>query len=211
MYTKEQLKLIKAYVRLVKKAGFFPGRSELANAGYSRDKIRTLFTNLDLLKKEAYSWAEDNDPEAFSGIINEDIFTPENLKALQKKAKQYKRFVVTTAVAGCPVHEGFLESIKTYCKRKDAMLLVLPSADPASTGSNTWNMAPELGVESIVFSDLQLNSNLFICSIKLSVSKLTRLPGWIKLDNAMAPLSMPLPSNVSNSCQLVTSSILMRR
>jgi hypothetical protein len=175
MYTSKQLKLIKTYIRIVKKAGFFPGRSELAKAGYNRDNLRGHFSNLDLLKKAAYSWAEAEDPTAFDGVINDDIFTPENLKALQKRIKQFKRFVVTTAVVGCPVHKGFLESVKTYCIQKNAMLLVLPSADPASAGS--WNLAPELGAESIVFGDVQLNSNLFLCSIKLSAKQIDPTTG----------------------------------
>lgn len=173
--TKNHIKLIKAYVKLVKKTGMYPGRSELDRIGYNRDKLRHYFSNLDLLKKSAVAWAEENDPKAFENVIDESIFTPQRLKSLQSNVKKFKRFVITTAVVGCPVHEGFLESIKTYCKHKDAMLLVLPSEDRAS-GDN-WNLDHRLDRDSIVFSDVKLNSNMFICSIKTSAKQIDPTTG----------------------------------
>ncbi|HXN74869.1 MAG TPA: hypothetical protein VN855_00060, partial [Candidatus Acidoferrum sp.] len=88
---------------------------------------------------------------------------------------KYKRFIVTTAVVGCQVHEGFLDSIQTYCKKNNAMLLVLPAADPASAGD--WNLDPDLGAQSIVFNDLTLNSNLYLCSIKISAKQIDPITG----------------------------------
>lgn len=173
--SKNHIKLIKKYISLVKKSGMYPGRAELDKAGYNRDKLRHYFSNLSLLKEAAQDWAEDNDPTAFSNIIDASIFTRENFKILQDNVKKYKRFVVTTAVVGSPVHEGFLDSIQTYCKHKDAMLLVLPAADPASAGD--WNLDPDLGAQSIVFGDLALNSNLFLCSIKLSAKQIDPTTG----------------------------------
>lgn len=173
--TKNHIKLIKKYIQLVKKTGMYPGRTELSKVGYNRDKLRHYFSNLSLLKDAAKDWAYENDPEAFDNIIDASIFTRENFKILQDNVKKYKRFVITTAVVGCPVHEGFLDSIHTYCKDKKAMLLVLPAADPASTGD--WNLDPDLGTESIVFGDLALNSNLFLCSIKLSAKQIDPTTG----------------------------------
>jgi len=173
--TKNQIKLIKDYIKLVKKTGMYPNRAALDKAGYKRDNMRRHFSNLDILKKAATAWADTNDPTAFDSVIDEGIFTPSRFKTLQSNVKKFKRFVITTAVAGCPVHKGFLESIQAYCNHKDAMLLVLPSADPAS--SKDWNLDPALGAESIVFSDLALNSNLFLCSIQLSAKQINPTTG----------------------------------
>jgi hypothetical protein len=173
--TKNHIKLIKDYIKIVKKTGMYPGRAELGKVGYNRDKLRHYFTNLDTLKSAAVEWAEENDPSAFSNIIDASIFTKENYQILKDNIKKHKRFVITTAVVGCPVHEGFLDSIQTYCKHKDAMLLVLPAADPASAGE--WNLDPDLGVESIVFGDISLNSNLFLCSIKMSAKQIDPTTG----------------------------------
>ncbi|CAM6004871.1 unnamed protein product [Sphagnum balticum] len=153
----------------------YPGRADLDKAGYNRDKLRYYFTNLDQLQRAAKNWANDNDPAAFDNVIDDSLFTPKALKQLENNVKKFKRFVVTTAVVGAKVHEGFLRSIRTYCKDKDAMLLVLPAEDPASPGS--WNLDPALGAESIVFSDLALNSNVFLCSIKLSAKQIDPTTG----------------------------------
>ena len=173
----KRLALVKTYTRLLKESGLYPGRAELARAGYDRDKIRSYFSNLSILKDAARKWAfeEGNDPDAFARVIDDDTFTSQNLKLLQDKVKKFKRFVVTTAVVGCPVNKEFLESIHTYCEKKNAMLLVLPAADPASAGN--WNMDPSLGRDSIVFGDIQLNSNLFLCSIKLSAKQIDPTTG----------------------------------
>lgn len=167
--TKNHIKLIKDYIKIVKDTGMYPGRSSLDQVGYNRDKIRHYFTNLDKLKKIAQEWAKENDPSAFNNVIDESIFTSKRLKALESNVKKHKRFVITTAVVGCPVHEGFLDSIRTYCDHKDAMLLVLPAEDPASGGN--WNLDSSLGAESIVFSDIALNSNVFLCSIQVGAKQ----------------------------------------
>jgi len=175
--TDNHIELIKKYIALVKETGMYPGRAELDRVGYNRDKIRHYFSNLSLLKEAAFTWAieKKNDPQAFDHIIDASIFTRENFEILQQNIKKYKRFVITTAVVGCKVHAGFLDSIQTYCKAKDAMLLVLPAADPASAGN--WNLDPDLGMQSIVFGDIALNSNLFLCSIKLSAKQIDPTTG----------------------------------
>jgi hypothetical protein len=173
--TKKHVRLIKAYIKIVKNTGMYPGRAELNKAGYNRDKLRHFFTNLDQLKNTAKLWAEENDPKAFDHIIDSSIFTKQNHDLLKKNVQKYKRFVVTTAVVNCSVHEGFLESIETYCEKNDAMLLVLPTADPASAGN--WCLDSELGAESIVVGDIALNSNLFLCAIRLSAKQVDPATG----------------------------------
>lgn len=173
--TDNHIKLIKDYVKLVKKTGMYPGRSELDEIGYSRDNIRHYFSNLSLLHQAACEWVSENDPTAFDSIIDENLFTDDAFKSLQENVKKYKRFIITTAVVGCEVHKGFLKSIRTYCKDKNAMLLVLPAADPASAGK--WNISPELGKDSVVFRDLAINSNVFLCSIELSAKQIDPTTG----------------------------------
>lgn len=173
--SKKQLEIIKKYINFVKKTGMYPTRSDLADMGYSRDKMRSFFTNMARLKETALSWAKENNPTALEHIIDENIFTKDRIKELKEELKQYKRFVVTTAVVGAAAHKGFINNIKAYCKKKNAKLLVLPAADPASAG--TWNLDPILGKENIVFDDVALNSNVFLCSIKLSAKQIDPTTG----------------------------------
>lgn len=61
------------------------------------------------------------------------MFTAERLESLKDDAKKYKRFFVTTAVSGKAVDANFLASIKNFCERHDALLLILPCEDVADT------------------------------------------------------------------------------
>jgi hypothetical protein len=160
----ENKRIIATYVRLLEKNGMCPNRVELKKAGVSRDKIRHHFGNLDALKAAA----KDAAPKAFEKIIDEELFTPKNFRRLVSTASQFRRFVVTTAVTGCEVHEGFYESIKTYCKLNNAGLLILYASDPAAIANNNFFLDPILKDEMIVFDDLGLNKKLFLSSVKLS-------------------------------------------
>jgi len=160
--TKIQVSIIKVYLKTLLKKGMHPSRLDMAEAGHNRDSIRQHFVSLQNLRAQA----KEYDPKSFESIIDETLFTPKAFNKLAKTVRSFRRFVITTAVVGCPVHKGFLKSIRTYCKRNDAMLLVLPSADPAS--GNAWSLDPKLGKDHIVFGDISLNSNFFISGIKLS-------------------------------------------
>jgi hypothetical protein len=164
-------RILEAYVSLVEKKHMHPSRADLMRKGFSRDLLRHYFTNLDILKEAA----KDFKPTAFEGIIDETLFTQKDFTKLKDSAKEYKRFVVTTAVTGCYVHEGFLKSIQTYCEKNDAKLLVLPCTDPAAKGG--FDLDARVGRENVVLNDLRLNSNLFICSIQLSAKQIDPTTG----------------------------------
>jgi len=155
-------RVLDAYLALVQKKGMLPTRSEMIASGVSRDRIREHFGNISML----HTAAREKSPEVFDELINEDSFTEELHESLVADVKRYKRFVITTAVTGCLVHEGFLKSIQHYCRKNGAKLLVLPASDPGSLQG--FNLDKSLGKEAIVFADLQLNSNIFLAAIKLS-------------------------------------------
>src|SRR5271157_5715036 len=101
-------KILETYVSLVEKKRMHPSRADMMRKGFSRDILRHHFTNLDILKEAA----KDFNPAAFSGIIDESLFTPQHFQQLKDEASKFKRFVVTTAVTGCDVHQGFLKNIQ---------------------------------------------------------------------------------------------------
>lgn len=173
--SKTRRKILEAYVSLVEKKHMHPSRADMMRKGFSRDLLRHHFTNLDILKEAA----KDFKPEAFEGIIDETLFTPKDFSKLKDSARDFKRFIVTTAVTGCSVHEGFLESIKTYCERNEAKLLVLPCTDPAAQGG--FDLDARVGRENVVLNDLRLNSNLFVCSIQLSAKQIDPTTGLARI------------------------------
>lgn len=158
--TDKQSQIVEVYVNLAKKLNRHPSRSELIKNGISRDRIRDHFGDMDSLREVAATTS----PATFKDFIGPDNFDDVAHARLKALAKKSKRFVVTTAVSGAPVHKTFLESIKTYCKLNKATLLVIPAnyalyeIDPALAKDQDIN---------VVFRPLRLNSNITVDPIKI--------------------------------------------
>lgn len=169
--------IIKSYAKLCKKLRRYPNILEFCEATpYTKDMIKHHVGSLKNLKQEARKFF----PGKFSNILDDSIFNVAAVKALKTKVKKHKRFIITTAVTGCPVDSNFLKSINNYCKIKDAKMLVLIASDPAAkTYSDFVDSA--IPRENIVVSDISLNSNIHINTIKISakhidpVTSLTRI------------------------------------
>lgn len=157
--SEKQAELIKQYSKLAKQLERYPTRSDLLKeCGVNRDAIRSTFGDMDNLKAKA----REAFPDAFGKIVDPDYFTDAVFSELKKKVAKHKRFFITTAVAGAPVHDGFMESIKTWCAEKNGMLLICP-ADYA-----LYSMDAELIAEhDIVFRGLKLNSNISISAVRI--------------------------------------------
>lgn len=161
--TKSQQAMVKKYTSLAKKNKMHPTRLLMKRAGVSRDAIRHHFGSLTELRTTAKTLY----PDQFTGVIDEDIFTPKRHALLNKEIRTKKTFFITTVVTGCKVLPGFLENIDAFCAKNDAVPLFLLASDPAAT-ANGWGIDPVLENRFIVFSDVALNSNIFISTIKLS-------------------------------------------
>lgn len=160
----KQDKILKDYATFVKKNGRHPSRAELTRLGISRDSMRWNFGNMKGLKQAA----KEKYPEIFKNVIDADFFTEERTRTLETAVKKCKRFVITTAVTGCAVNLGFYNSIKNYCRKNKATLLVLTASDPASIATQGGFIDPILVNEHLVMQDIQLNRNIAIRGIKLS-------------------------------------------
>lgn len=163
-------KIIDIYIKIIKSKKMSPTRSDLAKAGISKDMYRHHFTNLENLHEQA----KLKDHDSFQNLIDERVFTPKVFNKLKGDVSKYKKFVITTAVTGMPVHKKFLKSLKNYCEANNALLLILPSSDPATKG---WKLDGNLVNERIVFDDLELNSNLFVSAFKTSAKQTNPLTG----------------------------------
>lgn len=163
-------RVLDIYIKIIREKKMSPTRADLLEKGVNKDAYRNHFTNLDTLKEAARL----KDPGAFKDLIDEKIFTPKIFKKLKGQVAKYKNFVITTAVTGMPVHKKFYDNLKYYCKKNDALLLILPSSDPAIKG---WELDGKLANENIVFDDLELNSNLFISTFKTSAKQTNPLTG----------------------------------
>jgi hypothetical protein len=176
---KAKKKVLKTYTSFVKKQGRHPTTSEMLQLGVTRNTIRHHYGSISVLKE----LAREEFPKVFRDIIDGDYFTEQRYEKLQNDVKNYSRFVITTAVVGSPVHKKFLAAIENYCSRNRALLLVLPSADPAK--SSDWVLDRVLAQKQIhlVFKNLSLNSNFFVSSIKTSAKQLKPMTGLERIGN----------------------------
>ncbi len=161
-------KILESYISSISKEKRYPSRSELKSSGFSRDTIRDAFGSMENLKE----YAKINFPDAMKEILEEKIKNPKKILDLPKLIKKYKRFVITTAINGAPIHQGFLDNLRLYCKNKNALLLILPA------GNDVDSSDPSLVDDQWVFDKTYLNSNIYISAIKVdpkAVNPLTSL------------------------------------
>ena len=173
--TKSQKEIVSAYIKLSKKNSVHPTRTDMLNFGISRDRIRSAFGSLEELKK----FVVTKNPNIFKGIIDADLFTTTSLKELDEELNKYKRFFITTAVGGGKVLKSFYDNIKVFCSHRNAKLLILMCEDPASI--RKFTIPKGLEYEQFIFSDVALNSNLFISTIKLSAKHIDPVTGLSRL------------------------------
>jgi len=183
----KKAKIIDTYVNLLSTSGQAPTSSDMAQAGIGRDVIARAFGGLSVLESQI----REESPELFKDVKIHSLFSPKAFADLAAAVKTKKRFVITTAVTDCSVHEGFLASIKQYCSHNDAELLVLVSSDPAHNrdkGNNSEDRQTRYGAidaklanERIVLRDTTLNNNLKLSVLKTSAKMIDPMTGIKRL------------------------------
>lgn len=169
--------IVKKYVKLIKKLHREIRLSDLQDEGVTKDMVAHHFGSMSALDATARSTF----PDDFFDIPIDSLYSPKALKNLRDKVLNKKRFVITTAVNGRDVHDGFYASLKKYCSANNAELLILVSADPAANlpvYSRKWGtISAKLKNDTIVLEDTRLNSNVFISTIKLSAKSIDPTTG----------------------------------
>ena len=170
--------IVRDFADLFEELNRAPKMDELVDLGHTKDSIKHHFSSLGKLEEVA----REEYPSKFFDVEIADLLEGSDLSdKLHKVVKQYKKFVITTAVTGCTAHEGFHASLKSFCKQNKAALLVLVASDPAHNkshnkgGYGTIDMA--LAKECMVVEDTHLNSNFFISTIKLSAKQINPTTG----------------------------------
>lgn len=148
------------YAKLAKTLDKYPSRAELRSADVSRDMVRDHFGDMEQLR----DYATEKHPEYFADILTLEYFNNDLYRKQLEVAKKFKVHVVTTAVAGAPVHEEFLASLLKFCDERKAALWVIPA---------DYNLA-ETDKElirnervNIVFRPIRLNKKAIIHPIKI--------------------------------------------
>jgi hypothetical protein len=165
--------IVRDYAELAAELNRVPKMEELVARGHTRDSVKHHFFSLSKLDDAA----REQHPEKFFDVDIDTLLSPESTTRLRTTIASYRRFVITTAVAGCTIHDGFYDSLKTFCASNDAALLILVASDPAISRGTYGTIDKKLMSECIVVEDVRLNSNFFISTIRLSAKQVNPTTG----------------------------------
>jgi len=179
MQTDKRTQILQKYTLLYKKHKGKAGYKELRSVGVSEKDVRYHFDNIQTLNREARKEKSDHFPD----LVLEDLLKIKRELFAEKELKGFKKFVITTAVAGCLVSKSFLAGLRNFCKINKAKLIILVAADPAANVE--WTIDKDLADDFIVFKDIRLNSNLFLSSIKLSAKHIDPITGLTRISQRM--------------------------
>jgi hypothetical protein len=146
-----------------------------SNTEYTKDMLKHHYGSLSNIDEEA----RRKYPRCFLDVYIEDMMTEQQLDKLRATITNNKKFVITTAVTGCELDGKMYKSVKTYCKKNNAALLILIASDPASNldRGSLGRVDKRLTSEAIVLEDSELNSNIFLSTIKLSAKHIDPIAG----------------------------------
>lgn len=85
-----------------------------------------------------------------------------------------QRYFITSAVPGAALNVKFLKSIKNYCKRRSAKLLIIPTL-PVMKGDAEFD--PRIPQSAIVMGDLALNEKIRIDAIQINPQQVDPVTG----------------------------------
>lgn len=167
----------KEYARIAKEVGIAPNQEQLIqqlNGGKALESFlfgkKALFASFE----ELDSYSREISEKSFKDVIDRIFLDPERQAALISAVKSRKRLILTTAVAGAPVNEDFLEALKQYAKAKDAEILVFPA------NMQTAGLAPVLSTADrvhVITHSMSLTPTFGINKIKLLAKHILPLRG----------------------------------
>lgn len=149
--------ILQAFLSAIPKLKRYPNKSDLSLLGYGRELLRDQFGSMERLREYAVA----NYPDILDQVTEERIRAPRKAAQLREVIKKSKVFVITAAVEGGAVHKEFKKSLDIYCRKNNAELLIMPS------GKSLQFMDPELADAHWVLEDTYLNSNIWLCSMKI--------------------------------------------
>lgn len=123
-------------------------------------------------------------PTQMASLFTDESFTPKRLKDQLARIKKHKRFLLTTAVAGCQVDKACYASLQQLCKEQDRLPMFLPIADPARPTNQNKNIMffdTILKDEVFIFDDISLNENCYISNILTSAKQISPTTGLARI------------------------------
>ena len=173
--------IIDAYLEIIAAKKAIPVQSDFYNHDIKRHVIRYHFGGMDGLHYHMSTHHHEEIEEYFSTV--DKLFQK---KEEVKQAMKKQRFIITTAVADAPADTDFLNSMKSYCKKNDAQILILPCESITNSFDRrtaTFDKEFRHSDYTFITDDTPLNENLLLCSIQVSAKQVKPITGLNRLGN----------------------------
>lgn len=171
--------IISTYRDIVKEKKSLPVFNDFLSYDVSRVKIRYHFGTIDALHEYMMENHRDYINEFFSDVNS--VFSPE-----RSVSSGHKRYVITTAVADSKAHVGFLETLKFYCQKNKAQLVIMPCESVTNSFENKKAVFDPVFSDPdimVVTEDTPVNDNFSLCSIQVSAKQIKSITGLSRLGN----------------------------
>lgn len=171
--------IIDSYLSIIDKNKRLPSMQDFVEYGITKSIISSSFGNLSKLHDYIEIEHADKIKDSFTtlqSILSKD--------GLLNDTYVGKRYIITTAVADFAVHRGFIESIKTYSREKDAQIVILPCESVSNSfekRSAIFDKEFEDPIYNFITRDVDLNENIFLCSIQVSAKQIKSTTGLARL------------------------------
>lgn len=171
-------KIVEVYKNIVAKKKEKPKNSDFALYDINRDKISRHFGNIENL----HTYMQENFKEFLTQYYGsvEDILSSDRRPDTQTNTT----YVITTAVADSKVDINFLNTLKSYCEKNNATLVIMPCESITNSFENrTASFDKEFNDPSlfVVSEDINLNENFSLCSIQVSAKQIKSITGLSRL------------------------------
>jgi hypothetical protein len=157
-----------------------PKNSDFALYEINRDRISRQFGNIENLHVYMKENHRDFLAEYYGSV--EDVLSPDR----RPNTKTNATYVITTAVADSKVDINFLNTLKSYCDKNNATLVIMPCESVTNSFENkTASFDKEFNDPSlfVVTEDVHLNENFSLCSIQVSAKQIKSITGLSRLGN----------------------------
>jgi hypothetical protein len=202
-YNTEETKkgLLKWYCSLYNKLGGTPSAGDIRDDGaYTMSMVSNHFGGIAFLEERA----RETYPEKFKDISLDSIKTMTRINELKADIKNYKKFVITTAVAGSEPHMPFLRTLRKFCSDNAAKLIILVCQDPGRFKNVKFKkdgivrkVAPkiheEFAKETVLLHDVFLNNNLVISNLKIQAKQIKPTTGFGRVSKKVGSVIFAAP------------------
>lgn len=172
--------IIRTYLQITSQTGARPTYTDFLPYDVTRGIIRAQFGSITLLHQYMDANHTDDLTKMFTTL--DEAFSVQ--RSVEKSTK--RTYVVTTAVADCSPHDGFLASLDLYSKTLDAQVVIMPCESITNSFENkTAVFASVFNDPKYVFvsKDTPLNNNISLCSIQVSAKQIRPITGLSRIGN----------------------------